>query len=127
MTRLEKHIAADIRHYLQACYHYEPIRCVSGPVRSTRIDQTAAEPGNPAGYPDWLFIRPDRRQQPVGGTVLPGKLYIEVKRPGNGPTIIQRLQLARLRKDGFVADWFDGFRASEGRKPFLVWWEELTK
>jgi hypothetical protein len=51
-------------------------------------------------------------------------MFIETKRPGERPSLLQFAWLTRLQKDGFVAEWFDGFRAPEGKRPFLTWWEE---
>jgi len=124
--RLEKSIAADIRQVLELA-GYRAVRCIAGPVRNMRGgDRYAPQHGNPEGYPDWLFVRSHPLVIGVGA-ILPYAIYIETKKPGEKPSPLQRAWLDVLRKDGFAAMWFDGFREGEGEKPFMPLWEELTK
>lgn len=105
--RTEREVAKDIVDYMQM-RGYVAIRCIAGPVRNMRGGEWyAPQIGNPAGFPDWCFVHFMRYPK-----------FYEIKAPGKKPTQIQEAWLARLRRDGFDADWYDGFR-DEGKKPFL--------
>ena len=106
--RTEREVTRDIVDYMQYA-GYTAIRCVAGSVRSMRREQQIPEPSNPPGFPDWCFLK---------GYVYAVVKIIEIKAPGKRPTKLQLAWLERLRKDGFDADWYDGFRG-EGKKPFL--------
>ena len=106
--RSEREITQDIVAWME--YHgYRPNRIPAGPMFSRRGNQSVPQHTNPTGYPDWLFTKAGE---------LPW--YAEIKAPGEKPTPLQVAWLERLRKDGFDADWYDGFRAPEGKKPFLI-------
>ena len=125
--RTEREITRDIVDAMQYM-GYTAIRCVAGPVRSMRDGQEIPEQSNPPGFPDWCFVRtetrfvaalrdlymPDTREQ--GGADV---WFMEIKAHGKRPAPLQLAWLERLRKDGFTADWYDGFRAPEGQKPFM--------
>lgn len=104
--RSEREVARDIVDYMQKM-GYRPNRTPAGPMFSRRGNQHVPQHTNPDGFPDWLFLHRTH-----------GPIYIEIKAPGERPTPLQLAWLERLRKDGFTADWYDGFR-DEGRKPFL--------
>lgn len=128
-SRLEKSIAADIRKVLELA-GYRAVRCIAGPVRNMKGgERYKPQHGNPAGYPDWVFLRSEQYRDYASWSHLlkPRVIYIETKKPGEKPTPLQQAWLDVLRKDGFTAMWFDGFREGEGKKPFLPWWEALTK
>lgn len=116
--RSEREVTRDIVDYMQYC-GYTAIRCVAGPVRSIRHGQDVPEQSNPPGFPDWCFVRALTTRKIHNSSVS----FYEIKKPSEKPTPLQLAWLERLRKEGFAADWFDGFRAPEGKKPFL---EEAT-
>ena len=125
-ARLEKSIAADIRQVLELA-GYRAVRCIAGPVRNMKGGaRYAPQHGNPEGYPDWVFVQASAH----GGYVWAARLsilFVETKRPGEKPTPLQLAWLEVLRNDGFTSEWFDGFRAGEGKKPFMPWWERVKK
>ena len=111
--RSEREITRDIVDYMQYA-GYTAIRCVAGPVRSMRDGQEIPEQSNPPGFPDWCFVHSRWRDI----NLRRGPVFIEIKAPGKEPTTLQLAWLEQLRKDGFGADWYDGFR-DEGKKPFM--------
>jgi hypothetical protein len=107
----ESQIARDIKEFLEL-HGYLAIRCVAGAVR-VRQEQEHAEKANPPGFPDWCYLPPFNESG----------IFIEIKRPGKRPSVLQQAWLDRLFNDGFTALWFDDFSgAYGGKKPFLDWW-----
>ena len=111
--RSEREVTRDIVDYMQL-RKYLPVRSPAGPVRSMRRGQETPERANPPGFPDWCFVRPENF--PLRRAHI---WFMEIKKPGKRPTKLQGAWLERLRRDGFDADWYDGFRAPEGKRPFL--------
>ena len=67
-------------------------------LKANRINyvRLAFQPGVAAGWPDLMVL------------LSPGvPLFLEIKRPGKGPTPLQATRLGQLNELGFNAGWFD--------------------